>query len=235
MALAKAALRNPAIAIAIGTVVLFVIARVPAEIFYSRLGLRPEDAGLTSVQILLQGITTVLVVSLGVAILYGIIFQFFNIAYLRFVRRLARGMAGTNQDPPSNFAERLRLRVRQSLLGKEGEDRSPLWRVVLRRSPLIVTTFGLLIASLILTLSAFSGADAVKNGEAPPDGPTPWRARRVEVTWIDSPQRIALSGCQALYYLGEENGRVALFDSKTGSAYRLLAESVQLSFPKHCR
>jgi hypothetical protein len=234
MSLAKTALRNPAITIAIGTVVLFAIARIPAEIFYSRLGLRPEDAGLNSVQILLQGVTTALVVSLAVAVLYGVVFQLIDAVYVRFIRRLGRRIVGTIDRPPANRAERFSLQALQRLLGKEAEEDSPVWRAVLRRSPLVVTSFGLLIASVILTASAIDDADAIKNGEAPPGGPSPWRARQVTVLWTDSAPQIRLPDCRALYYLGEGNGRVALFDSRTESAYRLSAESIQLSFPEHC-
>ena len=74
--------RNPALSIAAATAVLFAIARIPAEIFYSRFGLRPEDVGLNSVQVLLQGATTVLAISLAIAVLYGL---FFPLAQLRLL------------------------------------------------------------------------------------------------------------------------------------------------------
>jgi hypothetical protein len=235
MSLARAALRNPAITITIGTIILFAVARVPAEIFYSSLGVKPEDAGLDSVQILLQGVTAALLISLGVAVLYGVIFPFINAAYFMVIGRLARKpMNAVRAYRPGNRFERSAQQIAMHLFGEERRDVRILSRKVLRRSPLVVTAWGLLFAILILTLSAISSAEAIKGGEAPGGGPVPWRARRVTVLWADGRPEVNLPDCHNLYYLGEGGGRVALFDSKTGTAYRVLDESVQLSFPDHC-
>ena len=61
MATAHWVVKNPALSIAAATTILFAIARISAEIFYVRFGLRPEEVGLNSVQVLLQETTTVLV------------------------------------------------------------------------------------------------------------------------------------------------------------------------------
>jgi hypothetical protein len=66
-------LGNPGLSIAVGTVVLFAIARIPTEIFYTQFGLRPEDVGLNSVQVLLQGTTTVLIIAFGMSVAFALL------------------------------------------------------------------------------------------------------------------------------------------------------------------
>ncbi|HEV2791263.1 MAG TPA: hypothetical protein VGV69_08205 [Solirubrobacterales bacterium] len=65
---ARALVRNPTLSLALTTVVLFAVARLPTEIFYSELGVRPEDVGLNSVQVLLQGSAVLLAISVLLAL-----------------------------------------------------------------------------------------------------------------------------------------------------------------------
>jgi hypothetical protein len=232
MVMARTAAEKPAVTIAVGTVILFLIARLPAEIFYSRLGLQPEDAGLTSIEIFIQGIATVLAICLALAVLYGIVFPIVNIAYSHLalwpIKKFSPAFKKRRQLP-----RWYRSFVRKLLLWQNGRSGRSSTLRILRMGPLVITVLTLVLASVLLTVASIQDSARIRSGEDLP-GLAPWQAKKVTLTWTTDSVPIHLPGCRWLYYLGEDGGRVALYDARTGSAYRLAGDAVQLTFPDHC-
>jgi hypothetical protein len=233
MAMARTALRNPAVTIPIGTLVLFAVARIPTEIFYSSFGVRPEDAGLNSVQVLLQGTATVLVLSLGVGLLYGIGFPLVNAGYYGIMKRIAQKWLGDFPPPHLRQHRIWRVFIRVTQVNRRS-DRSAFQRI-LRLGPLIIPTFAVSFAALILTSQAIQEANSIKRGVGPEASLMPWQADRTSVLWTRSPPLVHFPGCQWLFYLGESGSRVILFDAKVDRTYRIESGAVQLVFPAACR
>jgi len=210
----RSLLANPALTIGGVTVTVFAVARVPTEIFYLHFGVRPEEAGFNSVQVLLQGSSMVLIASLVIGTLYGILMPF-----LILIR-------------PT------RWRVRTP----KGKTRVPGWeeygtaaRRSLRAAPAIVPAVTLLTAIVLLSVGAFKDAAAIQDGRAPTTKLMPWRAVPVNVIWATGTQQASLPNCLSLFYLGEGGGRVTLYDSRDQRTYRLDSGDVQLDFPDSCR
>lgn len=232
VAMTQTAIRNPAVTVALGTVVLFLIARIPAEMFYSRLGLDPEEVGLTSIEIFVQGIATILAISLAVAVVYGIALPIFQVVYFRLVlwpiRKSLPALRRRSRLPDQYWA------LFERLLTWSGGGRGrPAFQRILRLGPLVITVLTLVLASVILVVAAIRDSDAIRNGDDLREL-SPWQAKKVKVVWTTSSAPIRLPNCDWLYYLGEGGGRVALYNAKTESIYRLSGESVQLAFPAHC-
>ncbi len=229
MGLFQDALQNPAITIALGTLVLFAIARVPSEIFYSKFGIRPEDVGLNSVQVLLQGTTTVLLLSLGVGLVYGLGLPLLNAAYYGLFGWLIGKAMGDSATTRWWHTRAGRLTLRMA-------SRNPRLTIkrILRLAPILVPTVALAFSALLLVTQAISDADAIKDGENPQSGLGPWRAERVSAWWTDPSGRLHLPTCHHLFYLGEANSRVVLFDSQSDRTYRLEGSTIQLAFPLRC-
>jgi len=194
--------RHPTLMVAIVTGLLFALARYPTEIFYSEVGLRPEDVGLNSVQVLLQGSAVLLALSLllGLAVVVFFFLGFWIASYV--------WASGTGHP-----ARVLKTLVRLSVV------------------PALVMTVGFSLWLLIQV--AESQSDAVHDGRGISPGLYPWRAEPVRVTWT-GPARHPLPSCDRLFYLGEANDRVALYDATRNTTYRIVAEDLELEFPLNC-
>lgn len=207
MAAVRFVSRNPAIGIAIATAVLFAIARIPTEIFYGKFAIRPEDVGLNSVQVLLQGTATVLVVSLIIAVIYGFGVPLIMLAYFVLIETLTKAPQ---------------------------RRRKPGLRRILRLGPILIPVLTIISALVILIGRAEQDAAGIKDGAEIGFQFMPWRAKPVNLIWSQGSERKPLPGCRWLFYLGEGNGLVVLFDSRHGQTYRINSEAVQLDFPESC-
>ena len=203
MELATSLIRNPAPTIAAATVVLFAVVRIPTEIFYRQFGVRPEEVGLNSVQVLLQGAAVILVVSFAIGLLYGI----FLVALLAW-RGATKG--------------RPRVSIREAV------------RTAARLAPIVVPIISVGFATVTMSAAAINSANAVEAGFTPTAKFMPWKAVRVEAQLTHASRNLALPGCESLYYLGEGDGRVTLYDSAAGQTHRLDSGEVQLSLPAVC-
>jgi hypothetical protein len=227
MASARKAFANAGMTIAIGTVVLFAIARIPTQIYYAQLGVRPEDVGFNSVQVLLQGTTTVLLISVGAALIYGVGLPLFSVLYWQSAKRFL----------PDSSPERLRRsRVGRLLLRLLPGIRSNKTgiRRILRLGPVVIPLLAVGVALLLLTSRALHDPDLIRDGVQPEPAMTPWRADRVEVRWAQETGSFDLPSCRWLFYLGEDDGRVVLFDAKLDNTYRIASDAVELEFPGTC-
>ena len=202
---------------AIATVVLFAVARIPTEIFYKEFGVRPEEVGLDSVQVLLQGSTFALLFSFAIGLVYGVLVPFIFIFYAEFMRSGKR-RRGTGADAPPPQRRPYRVALRRTA----------------RLAPLVVPVLSVLTAGLFLTLLAKSHAEDVRKGLGISAVFVPWKAEPVDVAWNGQGDRIPLPGCESLFYLGEGDGRVVLFDSHGEETYRIDSSDVQLNFPALC-
>lgn len=131
MAAARWLFAKPALLLGGATVVLFAVARIPTEIFYARFGVRPEEVGFNSVQVLLQGCTATLVFSLFVGLLYGFLVPVASVVYVEFASRTLRRIPTENNTPLPR--------------------RKAIWdrlRVAARISPLLVPVTSVLFAAL---------------------------------------------------------------------------------------
>jgi hypothetical protein len=202
MRLARGLVRNPSLTLAFMTVVLFALARFPTEVFYSELGVRPEDVGFNSVQVLLQGSAVLLVFSLGIALC--VVAAFFVIFW-----------------------------IASSVLASENVPISRIARTAFRLSlfPILVLTIAL--ALWLLVDVAERQGDDVRAGQGISPGLYPWRAEQVKVTWRRADAR-PLPGCRQLFFLGEANNRVVLYDASRATSYRISAEDIELEFPLDC-
>lgn len=208
--------QNPALALGASTALLFATVRLPTELFYSRFGVHPEEVGLNSVQVLLQGSSFVLVLSLFVGVVYGIITLAFILIYLELLPTVF--MPRGRQTGRGPFAPRVKTAFRRSA----------------RLAPIVVPVFSLGFAAAILTTSAIQDANAVEDGRYVSAEFMPWRAESAEVTWTRraSPQSLPTCG---LYYLGEGDGQVIIFESRRDRTYRLSSKEVQVHWPDPCR
>jgi hypothetical protein len=202
-------LDNPALAIAVTTVLLYAVARIPTEIFYSEFGVRPEDVGLNSVQVLLQGSA----VSLG-------LFLFGGVAYSMIIMALM-----------------VLLGVFYAfLLGRKGAV-GTAWgaiRRVLRLSPILVPSASIAVATIFLCISAERDASRVWFGEPLAPRFFPWSAEAVEARWSGTRTGPKLPGCHSLLYLGEGNDRVVLFNALDKQTLRVPTAEIRLRFPLYC-
>jgi hypothetical protein len=224
---ARLLLGSPALTVGGVTVVLFAVARVPTQIFYSQFGIRPEDVGLDSVQVLLQGTAMVLIASLLVGLFYGLLTMIFVLGYadlliptLKSLR--TKGLGGRARPEGQSHWDFFMTSLRRSA------------RRSLRAAPIIVPALSIATAFAILIGAAIEEAGAVKGGQPPGNRFMPWKVELVEVTWTDTTRRIPLPGCESLFYLGEGNERVALYDSDTDRTYRINSDEIQLDFPSDC-
>lgn len=95
--------------------------------------------------------------------------------------------------------------------------------------------FGATMLLFISIVGAIPYANQIKTGKAPDDMLFPWQARHVEVTWKSEPGPLHLPPCDSLIYLGEDDGRVLLYDSdKSGRSLRITSSDLELSFPENC-
>lgn len=194
--------QHPTLVIALATGVFFALARFPTEIFYSEVGLRPEDVGLNSVQVLLQGSAVLLALSLLLGL--GVVVFFFLIFWIAsYVWASGTGNA------TRVLITFIRLSVFPGLA--------------------LTVAFSL----WLLVQLANEQSEAVHNGQGVSAGLYPWRAEPVEATWTRG-TRHPLPGCTELFYLGEANDRVALYDAIRNSTYRISAEDLELEFPLNC-
>jgi hypothetical protein len=100
-----------------------------------------------------------------------------------------------------------------------------------------------LVGTLFVGLGAFAlegwirakdDAAAVRDGESVGDNVFPWRAERVAVTWQGGEVEPPLPGCDRLVYLGDNGGRVVLYDQAGKRTVRVDSGDVQLVFPDDC-
>jgi len=236
-AVASGLAKSPAAGIAIVTVLLYVVIRIPTEVFYSRFGVRPEEAGLNSVQVLLQGASTVLILSLGVGLAYGLLMPLLMLVYYRGLRRVAaKALEQAADDSEGQKAEGRLAAWGRSLA--EAANRRPddphITRTTLRVGMILVPLITVAFSLLILLVEANEDADKVERGSQVEAEFGPWKAERVSVIWTEPEARIALPGCRHLFYLGEGDGRTILFDSLNARTYRVNGDAVQLGFPSQC-
>jgi hypothetical protein len=85
-----------------------------------------------------------------------------------------------------------------------------------------------------MIVGAINEANAVKTGTAPRGELGPWRVQPVSVEWVGRERQEPLPPCNELFYLGEGNGRVALYDSQHQQTLRINGAEIQLSFPDDC-
>jgi hypothetical protein len=194
--------RNPTLLIALTTVVLFAVARLPTETFYSEFGVRPEDVGLNSVQVMLQGSTILL--GFSILLCLACVAAFFSLFWIA------------------------------SLVAVSGT--APLGRVLktmLRLSLAPVLLLTVVLAPWLLINVASGQSDEVREGKGISPGLYPWRAEPVNVTWRGHAGK-SLPGCTQLFYLGEANNRVALYDAARNTTYRIHTEDIEIEFPLDC-
>lgn len=203
---AKASIRNPALTIAVATVVLFTVARVPTEIFYWELGVRPEDVGLNSIQVLLQGSAVVLVLCIVAGMIYAGLLVLVSTLYVAVIALAS----GSRSAAGCVFKTGLRI----SLL------------------PVLISATGFALWLMIGWANEQSAS--VKAGQAIDASFYPWRAEQVMATWRDTSASRPLPGCDQLFYLGEANNRVALYDAERNMTYRIHSEDIELGFPLEC-
>lgn len=217
MRMGRLAVRNPARTTAVTTALFVVIARVPTEIFYSGFGLRPGDVGLDSVEVLLQGSALLLflfaLTAVAFAALALLIAMAFAVPHAIMVGRLPR------RGP------------------KEGVRRSVVKAVlrVCRLAPIVVPLFTVLLVAYYFGTFTIEDLETVKSGSPLEELFVPWQAEPVELVWTGARRPAALpTSCRWLLYLGEDDGRVALYDVKHDDTYRVNSKDVELRFPILC-
>jgi hypothetical protein len=101
-----------------------------------------------------------------------------------------------------------------------------------------VAIYGLAIGAAGLLLFSIAWAipyaNQIKKGNAPDDFLFPWQARHVQAIWEKESPPMRLPRCEALIYLGEDDGRVLLYDSNAERALRIVSSDLQLSLPEAC-
>lgn len=205
-------LRSPTLAVAIATAILFVAARIPTELFYGSFGVRPEDVGLNSVQVLLQGSA----VTLGLSVLIGALFGLLvvvTVAAGAGIYALVVGRAFSKK--PKGYVQRT---VRRAL----------------RPGALLVPIISIVLATALLILTAIDDAKTVGSGKPLEVLFVPWKAEAVKARWNLPSGHFRLPGCRWLYYLGEGDNRVVLYNAWRGKSYQIDSADVQLEFPLEC-
>lgn len=94
--------------------------------------------------------------------------------------------------------------------------------------------FGATMLLFISIVYAIPYANRIKAGDAPDGLLLPWEARHVEATWKPEPAPMRLPSCDSLIYLGEDSGRVLLYDSAAQRSLRITSSDLELSFPETC-
>lgn len=92
-------------------------------------------------------------------------------------------------------------------------------------------------ATMLLLISialAIPYANQIKKGRAPDDFLFPWQARHVQAIWKSRARPPWLQSCDVLIYLGEDSGRVLLYDSGEERALRINSSNLELGFPEAC-
>ncbi len=216
MKMARVVSRNPAPTLAISTAILYAIARIPIEFFYSAFGVQPENVGLDSVDIFLQASAIMLIsfilISAAFALAGLLIAIVLMVPHSIVVGRLPR------RGP--------KLSVWQST--------AKTLRRILRLSPIAVPLITIPLALISFSLFAIEDAKQVKYGWALHEALVPWKADRVEVTWTGQTQDPHPPHCGPIIYLGEDDGRVVLYDSQREDTYLVNSGDVQLGFPVTC-
>jgi hypothetical protein len=235
----KDVIAHPAIAGGVTTVVLFVIARIPTQVFYAEFGVRPEDAGLDSVQVLLQGATAALLISFGVGLVYGLLMPIFIFAYVSVMSPAVSSLVETLKKLwPGNKDGN----ERGTQVAEEAKPNGRAWieayraaaRRAVRLAPIFVPVTSIVFALVFLTFAASDDAAAVKEGWDIDPRLMPWKAVPVDISWTGAGPHPQLPGCSALFYLGEGGDRVLLFDSAGEEAVRIYSKDIELSFPEDC-
>jgi hypothetical protein len=209
--------RNPAAALAIATVLLFTTVRLPLQIFYARFGVRPEEVGFNSVQVLLQGSTVTLVFLVLLTLLLVLTVPLLAIAVSLCHSLLAERW-------PSRGPRRTTWELTRRNLRRVG-----------RLMPVVMPILSFLVAITYLTNLSIRASDYVQSGNWLRGDLAPWRAEPVKLTWTMDRHPLNLPhSCGSLLYLGEDDARVVLYDSKHGSTHRINARDVELKFPADC-
>jgi hypothetical protein len=209
----RALLRNPTLAVAVATVLLFAVARIPTELFYGSFGVRPEDVGLNSVQVLLQGSAVILGLTLAISALAGLALVV-AVAVITGAYSLVVGLT---------VGQRTKGRARRSI------------RRALRPGALLIPLISVALATVVLVEVALEDVETVGSGKRLEVIFVPWKATAVQASWDGARDRFRLPGCNLLYYLGEGNHRVVLYDAWRGHTYQVNSEDLQLRFPLNCQ
>lgn len=211
MAVLGAALRNPTPTVAIATVMLFVLARVPTEIFYGNLGIRPEEVGLNSVQVVLQGSAVILFGSIVTSVLFGLA--------LVAVVSAATGVSAFFMGLSGGQA---RMRTRQAV------------RRAVRLSPILIPVTCLTLTMVVLIDWTIEDVERVGSGREADLPFTPWEAMPVDARWSGSDRPFGLPACDYLLYLGEGSNHVFFYNAWLGATYKINSDDVHLRFPITC-
>lgn len=212
VAVMRTLLANPALGVAIVTAILFTVARIPTEIYYAYFGVRPEEVGLNSVQVLLQGSAVVLLATIIASALLALTLVLV-VALIAGLYSLLVGL----------FRKQAKRYVSRSV------------RRTLRLGALLIPMISVGLGTWSLIELASEDAHTVGRGK-PLDGIfIPWKASSVAARWNMPRGHLRLPGCRWLYYLGEGDHRVVLYNALRGKTYQIDSADVQLEFPLQCR
>jgi hypothetical protein len=106
---------------------------------------------------------------------------------------------------------------------------------VCRLAPIVVPLFTVLLVAYYFGTFTIEDLKTVKSGNPLQELFVPWQAEPVELVWTGERRPAALpTSCRWLLYLGEDDGRVALYDIKHDDTYRVNSKDVELRFPILC-
>lgn len=217
MRMGKVAIRNPGRTAVIATALLFAIVRIPTESFYAELGLRPEDVGLDSFEVLLQGSAILLffftLVSAALAALALLIAIVLMVPHAILVGRLPR------RGPRRTIWQSISRTVRR----------------VCRLAPVVIPVVSIGLVTYYFFSFTKEDLEVVKSGKPLEEILAPWRAEPVELIWSGGGRLARMpTSCHWLLYLGEDDGRVVIYDAMHDDTYRINSKKVELEFPIFC-
>jgi hypothetical protein len=200
---------NPLAGLTVVGVVLYGILRLSAALFYLRLGVTPEDVGLSYSRTISQAFFGLIFFAA-----YFALSQLFMPALLEVGRRMALTLAA-NSWP---------LKRGRAFLRRYRDQKRRSMREVMRRSrkELPATVFGIILGLLVLV--SWSAGGAARNGE--PQHPSlfglSWRAEAARVSWVvDPPASSPIVSGACVLLLGAADGVYVVYEPVSRLAYRL--------------
>lgn len=212
-----AAVRNPGRTVAASTAILFVIADVPTVIFYTAFGVRPVDAGLNSVEVLLQSSAVVLILFAVASVVIA------GLMLLTAIVLMA---------PHAILVGRLPRRGDKRSVG---QSIARTFRRVGRLAPILIPVISVSFTVYYFGSYTYEAIDTIKSGQALEEAFVPWQVEPVVLLWKAKERPSPLpTSCRWLFYLGENDGRVVVYDAKHEDTYRINSKEVELVFPVFC-